>query len=676
MPAVPPPVPVACLSLGVTGHRATHPAWIAGGTASVGVAAAILSLIAEAVAAASTPVDGSAVTPLPVRLHTLLAEGTDQALASEALGRGWSLVAPLPFGQRVNRAINAAPLTAADARRVLAGELPLDPDARTRVERIDALCGQATCFELADDDPEIAAAWLARLDHPDDPQKTMAYEADCARRVALAGRLLVEQSDLLIAIWDGASTSRVGGTGHTVATALALGGTVIWIDALAPQDWRILTAPEALQSLRAAPPAADREQSVRDLVTAALKADSGGAAAAPGKGPRKPAPHEGAGALDGRYWRARSSRIWHGYRRIEALFGGGSGGWRNLRQTYEPPDEAACSAGSGAQILAAAAALPGADPGFAGRIASEVLTRQAWADAISSHLSDCYRGGMVISFVLSACAVIAGLAYLPLVDTEWKWPFALTELVLLCAILGITALGQSRDWHRRWFETRRVAEYLRHGPILLALGAARAPGRWPRGDKSAWPEHYARQALRSVGLPETVVTAPYLRAALTDLLDRHVVVQRDYHRAKAHRLHTVHHRLDTLSERLFQLAVVAVAIYLLVAGLGTWHLIDKAAFKEASKVFTFLGVALPTLGGAIAGIRYFGDFERFAAISQTTAARLDAVHDRITILLQAPDADLDYGPVADLAHAADEIVFSEIESWQAVFGGKKITVPV
>lgn len=675
MAAVPPPVPVACLSLGVTGHRATHPAWARGGAASVDVARAILSLIQEAVATSAARADSPDTTPAPVRLHSLLAEGADQALALEALAREWKLVAPLPFGQRVNRAINAGPVDAADARLLLAGEMPQDPMARERVRRIDDLAARATCFELADDDPEIAAAYLARLDQPGDPQKAMTFESDCAQRVALAGRLLVEQSDFLIAIWDGASTSRVGGTGHTVATALALGGTVIWIDALAPQDWRILTAPEALQSLRTAPPPADREQRLRDLVTAAMS-DTGSDAAASGAGRRKPAGHAGIGALDGRYWHDRSHAIWHGYRRIEALFGGGHGSWRSLRVTYEPPDVAASSAGSGARILAAAAALPGADTGFADRIATEVLTRQAWADAISSYLSDCYRGGMVISFVLSACAVIAGLAYLPLVDTEWKWPFALTELVLLCAILGITALGQSRDWHRRWFETRRVAEYLRHGPILLALGAARAPGRWPRGDKSAWPEHYARQALRNVGLPAAVVTAPYLRAALTDLLDHHVVVQRDYHRAKAHRLHTVHHRLDTLSERLFQLAVVSVAIYLVVAALGTGHLIDKAAFKEASKVFTFLGVALPTLGGAIAGIRYFGDFERFAAISQTTAARLDAVHERIAILLQAPDSDLDYGPVADLAHAADEIVFSEIESWQAVFGGKKITVPV
>lgn len=93
-------------------------------------------------------------------------------------------------------------------------------------------------------------------------------------------------------------------------------------------------------------------------------------------------------------------------------------------------------------------------------------------------------------------------------------------------------------------------------------------------------------------------------------------------------------------------------------------------------MFTFLGVAFPTFGAAIAGIRYFGDFERFAAISEVTAAKLEGVHSRIALLLSAPDDRLDYARVSELAHAADDVVVTEIENWQAVFGGKHIAVPV
>jgi ABC-type dipeptide/oligopeptide/nickel transport system permease component len=163
---------------------------------------------------------------------------------------------------------------------------------------------------------------------------------------------------------------------------------------------------------------------------------------------------------------------------------------------------------------------------------------------------------------------------------------------------------------------------------------------------------------------------------LETLLDTHVREQRDYHHAKARRLTRVHHNLDQVSEWMFRLAVVSVALFLGLQ-VGAWmHWVSKGFLKEASYIFTFLGVLLPTFGGAIAGVRYFGDFERFAAISEVTAQKLDSIHARIALLMKAPDSAMDYGPVAELAHAADDVVVSEIENWQAVFGGKHITVPV
>jgi hypothetical protein len=316
------------------------------------------------------------------------------------------------------------------------------------------------------------------------------------------------------------------------------------------------------------------------------------------------------------------------------------------------------------------------DAAFAERIACDVVRRFAWTDAVAARLSDAYRSGMVATFVLSAFAIVAGIAYLPLAADRHKWMFALVEFLLLVAILGMIALGRRRRWHRRWFEVRRIAEYFRHAPILLLLGVARSPGRWPRGVESSWPEWYARHALRELGLPQVRVTAASLRDTLERLLVPHVRRQRDYHLAKARRLTTVHRRLDRLSTVLFALAVLSVATWLLLklgGALGVW---PATLALQSSKTFTFLGVLLPTFGGAFAGIRYFGDFERFAAISAVTAAKLDAIDVRLARLLAAPASELRYSRVADLAHAVDDVVVAEIENWQAVFGGKHITVPV
>jgi hypothetical protein len=665
-PAIAPHPPRVRLSLGVTGHRQGHPAYAANLARIEAVLQHVLDLI-DAGLTETPPPFGAPYAP--VRMHSLLAEGADQLCARAALARNWELVAPLPFGRMLNIAINALPTSADDARAMLAGAAPADSATATRAQAIRDLQDRALVFELADADERTARAYRAMHDAPNDANAANIYDADASQRVALAARIVIEQSDILIAVWDGARTTFVGGTGHTVAAALALGGNVVWIDPAAPEDWRVLGSPEALATLHAAPPHADREGQLKRLVAQALSP-----AEPQAKGHTPASDAQGFRALSAAHWRARSNPVWHAYRRVEALFSGekASNPWRNLQQTYERAD--AIAHGSGARVLDALAAMPGADAKLPERAAPMVLARFAWADGISSHLSDIYRSGMSVNFALSALAIICGIAYLPLVGSAWKWPFALFEFVLLASIVAITWQGQKRRWHGRWFETRRVAEYLRHAPILLALGAARAPGNWPEGAETSWPEHYARHALREVGLPRAVVTASYLRAALTNILDVHISTQRDYHRAKAKRLSSVHHKLDKLSERLFQIAVASVALYLAVAAAAAAHLIEKDAFKALSNTFTFLGVALPTLGGAIAGIRYFGDFERFAAISEITAGKLDAVHDRIALL--APVDALDYGAVAELAHAADEIVVNEIENWQAVFGGKHITVPV
>jgi hypothetical protein len=672
-----PPPPRVRLCLGVTGHREDNVAFAAHRPRIETVLGEILDLIDAAVADEPPALGAGPIAP--TRLHSLLADGADQMAATGALARGWELVAPLPFGLDLNAAINAHPVTADDARALLAdadGGGACSVAVRDRAARINALATQARLFELADRDEFITDLLVAKLQFPDDTRKAASFAAESSLRVALAARIMVEQSDLLIAVWDGVSRAFVGGTGHTIQTALEAGAPVVWVDANAPEGWRILSGPEALAGVRtnfgALVGDSGRSAELRALVRRALRP----AAARRHDGQRGHGLQPGPETLDQETLHVRSKPLWHFYRRIEALFGADSYGerFRNLRQTYETPD--AIASGSAARLLAQARALPGQEEGHVAGIEDAILHRFAWADGVSAQLSDTYRGGMIANFLLAPLAIVGGIAYLPFASSREKWIFALFELVLLTGILTITLTGRKRRWHGRWFETRRVAEYFRHAPILLLLGVARAPGRWPVGTDTSWPEWYARHGLRDVGLPRLAVTQTYLRKAVGGLLHDHVIRQRDYHIAKARRLTHVHRNLDRFSEILFTLAVVSVAGYLVSNGGGALHLWPKAIAENLSYFFTFLGVLLPTFGSAIAGIRYFGDFERFSAISRVTSEKLQAIHTRIAQLVAAPDSALDYGRAADLAHATDDVVVSEIESWQAVFGGKHVTVPV
>ncbi len=636
------------LALGITGHRASNLSFCTHAEA-IGASLAALFARIDAIAAELPGTRGA------VRLHSLLVDGTDQVAAELALARQWELAVPLPFGANLNCAINAHPQTMADVDALLAGRAAGDPAVEAKAAAIRAVTARAALFELADRDAEIEALWRASLANPDDRVAARAFDALVSDNVALAGRVMIERTDLVIAVWDGKVSNLPGGTGHTVAAALVMGAPVLLIDPATPGTWHILNRPEELWH----PPSLAEPDDARlaAIIRAAVTVNGWSPA-----------------LLAREKWRPHSSRVFALYRRIERAFGGG-GAFGSLRVAYEAPE--AIVTGSGAQMIAAAQAMPDGDPQVARDLADDVLPLFAWADGIASRLADVYRSGMCVNFVLAALAVMIGILFIPTGLSEFKWGFAAVELLLLGGILVLTAAGSRLGWHRRWFAMRRVAEYLRHAPALLLLGVARPTGRWPRGGKSGaeWPEYFARHALRDVGLPRVKVTPAYLRAGLTVAVLPHIAAQRAYHTAKAHRLETVHHRLDKVAESCFVLAVVSVLAYLAIKGAGVAGVVPKELAAELSPLFTFFGVAFPTLGANLSGIRYFGDFERFGAISRVAAEKLREIEDRIGLLLSGADRGLTYGAAADLIHALDEAVVEEIASWQSVFGAKHLALP-
>ena len=647
------PLPRLCLA--ITGHRESNAAFASNREA-------ISDALAKLFDAADAVTKSNGADAAPTRLLSLLAHGADLMAVNQALARGWDVTAPLPFGLDLNIAINADPSTAEQFDDLLNMRPVGDPEVAQRAGQIRDVASRARLFQLAEADVSITAAHRLMLANKDDAISVRSFSDLASGRVAAAGRIMIEQADALVAIWDGFTPGSIGGTRHTIASAVEVGTPVICIDARQPGRITLLRTPEDMAVLESAQQLADAgaiENFTRSLFI-----------------PSETDQNERAIQFHTEQWHATSSRRFHAYRRIEAFFGGVAFREKlaRLKTKYEGPDE--ISDGSGQQLLVMANALPGKDSYFTNRMQTQILQRFAWADGLSTYLSDAYRGGMTMNFILSALAIIVGVAYLPLTAVALKWPFALTEFILLAAIVAITAVGRRRKWHERWFGTRRVAEYFRHAPIMLLLGVARARGRWPRGSDTEWPEYYAREILRDLGLPAVKVDHAYLRAALDTLLRQHASSQRHYHEAKAAKLARVHHGLDRLSETLFKLAILSVASYLALLAAASMGLVSEHVPYDLSKLFTFLGVSLPALGGALAGIRYFGDFERFASISEITAEKLSDVEDRIATLMNAPQGHLSYTQVAGLAHNIDDIVVTEIENWQAVFGSKQISVPV
>ncbi|MHA7820027.1 MAG: hypothetical protein ACX930_10310 [Erythrobacter sp.] len=635
------------LSLGITGHRPDHP------TFAENEREVRNSLLRVFETIETIRQETSGGSPGDVRLHGLLARGVDQLAAEYALAHDWQLVAPLPFGRDLNIAINAGAETRADVEALCDGREAADPVVEQRAAETRSFISRAKVFEIADRDEEIKGLLLASIERPEDKTVARRLQALASDNVGLAGRIMIERCDLLVTVWDGKWSDAEGGTGHTVFTALENGTPVLVIHLDNPQTWTILTRPEELAHRADAKPGTPDHDRLRDLVGVAL---------AP------PDPEIGK-----EQWRPKSPFGFGFYRRIETLFGGRNTRSGTVQSTYESPEHIA--QGTAAKLLETTANVLGTgDPVYA-KLRRELLPAFASADGISSRLSDAYRSGMTLNFALSAFAIIVGIAYLPFGLGKYKWIFATIELGALIAILMVTFAGHRRAWHRRWFETRRVAEYLRFAPPITVLGIARPNGRWPRGESRDWPERFSRDCLRDVGLPEARVDRDYLRQVLEGIVLPHVEGQRLYHEAKSGQLARVHHRIDRSAELCFVAAVLSVSVYLLIEFGAFAGVLAPDLPYSVAKLFTFLGVTFPTLGATLAGIRYFGDFERFSAISKVTATKLADIEKRIRLLLSGDPARLNYRAASKVVKGVDEIVISEIESWQSVFGAKHLGLP-
>ncbi|MBR1138922.1 MULTISPECIES: DUF4231 domain-containing protein [Bradyrhizobium] len=137
-----------------------------------------------------------------LRMVSPLAEGSDRLAAEEALKAGYSLYAPLPFLQ-------------AEYER----------DFPATVEAFRTLLSRADVLEL---------------------DGTREFASESYRQ---AGRFVVRNCDLLIAVWDGASERGPGGTAEIVRFATNLKVPVWWID---PSGRSAPCFVEDAQKLRAA----------------------------------------------------------------------------------------------------------------------------------------------------------------------------------------------------------------------------------------------------------------------------------------------------------------------------------------------------------------------------------------------------------------------------------------
>lgn len=605
-----PPRPRLAYRVGVTGHRLHHlrPDQYARIDAEV---ASVVAIIRDTLDTASTSFAGFYDPAPPLcRLISPLADGADTIAAEAALAAGWRLNVVTPF---------PVPLYLTDF-------------AEAGASRFSALLDQAE-----------------RVLELDGTRESLETVEAAYRDVGLA---TIEQSDLLLAVWDGADARGAGGTAAIVETAVRRGVPVIWINSAANLDPILLAADTATR------------QGLADLKSLILNQLAPPASGAHSHGVCSDA----AAATD--FFAETERRTDYGL--LFRLF-------RDLMCLRLPQRLSARRAPYQARTVGDWTPLaPGADDlstDCAAALRLLLLPRYAWADGLASFYADLYRSSYTANYLLSALAVF--LALIELAIGGDKTPWITLEIVVIVTILAITLSARYRRWHQRWIDYRQLAELLRHQRFLFLVGNSLGGTRPAIGPHmvdsgGSWTHWYHRATAREMSQVGARASDHYKTALRNFVIEQELTPQIAYHQANAAMTHRLDHRLHRLGEIAFGGTLVVCMSYLLLTLLAKFDLwSDAAAVKDDIKSWiTLITAFLPAAGAAMFGIRVQGEFGSAAERSNAMARQLQDIR---RDLMDATDYSL---PLLrrSLRKVADAMLI-EVIDWRFVYSARPITLP-
>ncbi len=587
------------LAVGVTGHREANLA----GIDRVGLRSAVDAALAQIEAALQVVARQHAevfdAAPPRLRLVSALADGADSLVAHAALDAGWRLDACLPFA-RDEYAADFGVVQLADFEALL-----------TRASAV---------FELP-----------ARRDDAE-----AAYEA--------AGRLILDQSDLLVALWDGHPNRGRGGTSRVVAEAVARQVPVLHIHAGGAEPPQLLWSGLGV---------AEMEQPTVDTVPRAAVAEMlPKVVAALTEPPQQEVDRRMLrGYLVERTTRSRPPITY-------PLLLAAAGVRRLSRRDLRP-----LAAGDGAKALRAPLAGERLDPRFLDRIAQ----RYGIADLAGTFFAQVFRSGFIANYLLAGLAVVLALS--GLIAPAFKLPLILAELACVGLILVNTQAGRRLGWHERWMDNRHLAEQLRSLALSSTVGDLALRSTTGTRDAAAtpgWVDWMARATARETGLPHARADEGYLgavRDAALHMLDE----QLGYHRANAARMHKLDHRLSLAGEVLFGATVLACLAWITfkIGGLP----MGPKGKVGLTEIVTFATAALPALASAIYGIRQQGDFGGAAFRSQVTVERLERLRHYMS------GDPIEHARLSARLRSLSDIMTNDISNWRSTVKARPLTLP-
>ena len=596
-----PPKPRFRLFVGVIGHRPNRLSSSALGRI-VAQLDETLALIAKAAGHARVSYcQHFTEEPPSLTLVSALAEGADRIAAAGALENGYALTAILPFSSDEYSRDFKQRSSKLEYQRLLKG-------ATTKL----ALPGERA-------------------------REALAYKT--------AGLTIVDNVDILLAVWDGGESAGSGGTTELIERAAKSGLPIIRLDAKGEQEPRVIWSglaqfPASGTSILEAP-SSDLTAALPSVVERIVR----------------PPQHEIETTKLSNYL-DETWKPWNWRLEFPLLFA--ILGLRPLCKTDLKPK----SPDTLAEKFQSQTSRGGSQQ--AETVETSVLPQTAlaygWADALGTRYAQIFRGAYTSNFVCAALVVLVGIT--SLVGTqlfEWSsWPWAVIEIALVVLIFVNTRAGQKRDWHSRWRESREVAERLRAAELLSLVALSPSASR---ANQDTWVAWYVRSQKCGLGVESGTLDKARLEEVRRSLIDM-VESQCAYHSHNAELMRGVERRIEHIGYVLLGLTILFATINAIVA--LSWLDVPE----KLNYLLMGLPAALPALAAATFGIRLIGDFEGIAARDDRTSTTLSNLVDA----LQQDRPDL--AVMRSRARSIVDTMLGDVAHWRMTTETRKLVEPV
>lgn len=516
-----------------------------------------------------------------LRLISPLAEGADRLVAEEARKLDYEIQNPLPFHQE---------------------EYEKDFTTPQSIEEFRKLQGSSLVLELD-----------GSRENQDE-----AYEA--------VGRLVLRQSDVIIAIWNGKAPAGRGGTGQIVSEALERDIPVIRIKPWSPRHPHLCRSRLKSKKSRLTRPITLTERLINILAPPQAKEEKEKIACFLGETYEK------------------GSAIYGYFKNFVAV------GYKKPAVILHPDNTPKLISSDFIEI--------------------NYKWRYFKADELAKAFATLYRGSFIATYTFGALAVLS--AFFGIYQKEYHW-FCM-ELYLIVSVLILLIRGRSLRWHERWIDYRLLAEALRQMFFLAPLGRVtpsfEVPAHLDHEDPSrTWLNWYFRASVRQAGLNKARIDRDYLRT-YRRLLSDSIIDQIDYHEDNGAKMGTINHRLHHTVTAFFGITLAACLVHLAPEHWMT-KLTNPSWHERIELLSSLLAIALPAFGAAVEGVLHQGEFDRISRRSNAMAAWLRETLRRV---LNTPTK----ASSRELGHIAESFCQSQLlenADWRSVFITKDLNPP-